>query len=59
MDGEQEVRFAGDPALAVEGDAAAGDEAVNVGMMGQRLPPGVEDGDQADLGPSWTPNFRK
>jgi len=48
-DGEQEVGFAGDPTLTVEG-AAAGDETVNVGMMGQRLSPGVQDGDEADFG---------
>ncbi len=47
-DGEQEVGFAGDPGLSVEGDTAAGDETVNVGMMGQRLSPGVEQGDEAD-----------
>ena len=29
-DGEQEVGFAGDPSLAVEGDAAAGDETMDM-----------------------------
>ena len=48
--GQEEVWLAGDPALAVEGDAAAGDKAVNVGMMGERLSPSVQNGDQADLG---------
>ena len=47
-DGEQEIGFAGDPSLAVEGDAAAGDEAMDMRVMGQRLPPGVQDGDEAD-----------
>ena len=49
QDGEQEVRLAGDPPLPVEG-AAAGDEAMDMGVMGQGLPPGVHDGDQADFG---------
>ena len=49
-DGEQEVGFAGDPSLAVEGDAAAGDETMDMRVMGQRLSPGVQDGDEADLG---------
>src|SRR5580704_5761021 len=35
---------------AVEGDAATGNEAMDVGMMGQRLSPGVQHGDQADPG---------
>lgn len=48
--GQEEVWLAGDPALAVEGDAAAGDKAVNVGMMGECLSPSVQNGDQADLG---------
>ena len=49
-DGEQEVGFAGDPSLPVEGDAAAGNEAMDMGVVGQRLSPGVQDGDQADPG---------
>src|SRR5271156_2810306 len=49
-DGEQEVGFASDPSPAVEGDAAAGDETMDMRMMGQRLPPGVQDGDEADCG---------
>ena len=47
-DGEQEIGFASDPSLAVEGDAAAGDEAMDMRVMGQRLPPGVQDGDESD-----------
>ena len=35
---------------AVERDAAAGNEAMDMRVVGQRLPPGVQDGDQADLG---------
>ena len=49
-DGEQEVGFSSDPSPAVEGDAAAGDETMDMRMMGQRLPPGVQDGDEADCG---------
>ena len=49
-DGEQKVGFAGDPSPAVEGDAAAGDETMDMGVMGQRLPPGVQDRDKADPG---------
>ena len=40
----------GDPAPPVEGDAAAGDETVDMGVMGQRLPPRVQHRDQADCG---------
>jgi len=49
-DGEQEVGFAGDPSLAVEGDAAAGDETMNVRVMGERLSPRVQYRDEADPG---------
>ena len=50
VDGQEEVRLAGDPAPAVEGDAAAGDETVDMGVMGQRLSPRVQHRDQADPG---------
>ena len=50
VDGQEEVRLAGDPALAVGGEAAAGDETVNMRMMGERLSPSVQDGDKADPG---------
>ena len=50
VNGEQEVRLAGDPAIAVEGEAAAGDETVNVRVVGERLSPSMQHGDQADLG---------
>jgi len=42
--------LARDPSLAVERNAAAGDEAVNVGMVGERLSPCVQDGDETELG---------
>ena len=51
VNGEQEVGFAGDPSLAVEGDAAAGDKTMDMRVVGQRLPPGVQHGDEADLAP--------
>jgi hypothetical protein len=50
VDGQEEVRLAGDPAPAVEGDAAAGDEAMDMGVMGQRLSPGVQEGVEANPG---------
>ncbi len=34
----------------MEGDAAAGDEAMDMGVMGQRLSPGVQEGDEANPG---------
>ena len=48
--GQEEVRLAGDPALAVEGDAPAGGKTVDMRVMGERLSPSVQNGDQADLG---------
>lgn len=47
---QEEARFANDPALAVERDAAAGDDTMDMGMMGERLAPGVENREQTDLG---------
>src|SRR5207244_4806331 len=41
---------AGHPARAVEGGATAGDEAVDVRVMMQILAPGMEHGDEADIG---------
>ena len=54
--GEQEVRLAGDPPPAVEGDAAAGNEAMDMRVMGQRLPPSVQHRDQ---GRSWRRGARR
>ena len=48
-DGEQEVGFAIDPSLVVELDAAAGDETMDMRVMGQRCP-GCADGGEADFG---------
>ena len=55
MDGQEEVWPAGDPSFAVLvatgwRQPAAGDDTMEVRMMGERLPPCVEDGDEADLG---------
>ena len=48
VDGQEEVRPAGEPALALH-ERAAGNETVDMGMMGERLSPGMEDGEEADL----------
>src|SRR5450759_2241692 len=46
--GQEEVLFAGDPALAISRQAAGGDDAVKMGMVEQVLSPGVQDGEEAD-----------
>ncbi|MGY4319518.1 hypothetical protein ACVWW1_008845 [Bradyrhizobium sp. JR3.5] len=51
FDGQEEVWSAGDPARAIGLEAAARHDAVDVGMVRQCLPPGVEDGDDADHHP--------
>ena len=57
VDGQEEGRPAGEPALAIRRQPAAGDNAMEVRVMGERLPPGVEDGDD-DLPPEkWTPVY--
>ena len=54
FDGEEEG-FAlfragtGDPALAIEGESAARDNTMQVGVMGQLLAPSVEDGEETEL----------
>ena len=48
--GQEEAGRAGDPARLVGRDAAAGDDAVQMRMVVQRLPPGVQHRDRADLG---------
>ena len=42
--------MAGDPVLAVGRETAARDDAVQMRVMNQLLAPGVEDGEEADLG---------
>ena len=49
-DGEEETGAAGDPAVTVGSDAATGDDAVQVGVKREHLPPGKQDGEEADLG---------
>lgn len=47
---QEEARATGDPALAVRSHPAAGYDAVQVRVVQQVLAPGVQDGDEADLG---------
>ena len=48
--GQEEARPAGDPALAVEREAAARHDHVHVRVMGERRAPGVQHGGEADAG---------
>jgi len=48
--GQEEPRFAANPARLVGRDPAAGDDAVKMGVQVQRLSPGVQHRDRADLG---------
>ena len=48
--GREEARPAGNPSGAVQGQSAAGDEAIDVRMVMQVLAPAVQYGDEADLG---------
>lgn len=50
FDGQEKVRSAGDPARAIRQETATWYDTVQVGMMRQRLPPGVQHGDAANLG---------
>ena len=50
VDGQQEGGLRGHPARAVERDAAAGHDHVDVRVVGQRRAPGVEHGRDADAG---------
>ena len=45
---QEEAGLAGDPACAVRRQSAAGNDDVDMGMMGQRRAPGVEHGGEAD-----------
>ena len=49
-DGQEEARTAGDPAIAAGGDAAAGADAVQVGVELELLAPSVQHAEEADLG---------
>src|SRR6059036_2271117 len=48
MDGQEEARPATEPA-PIGAERAAGDQAMDVRMMGERLAPCMEDGDEPDL----------
>jgi len=48
-DGEEEPRRRGDPARAVGGEGAAGDDTVQVEMLGEILSPGVQDRRAAEV----------
>ncbi len=48
MDGQEEARATGEPALAIY-KRAAGNEAVDMRMMRERLAPRMKDGEEADL----------
>ena len=49
-DGEEEAGAAADPAVAVGSNPPTGNDAVQVGVQLQGLPPGMQDGEEADLG---------
>ena len=49
-DRQEEARSARDPARPVRREAAAGDDAMEMRMMDQRLSPRVQDGEEADRG---------
>ena len=49
-DRQKETRPACDPSGFIRGDAATRHHAMNVGMMGHRLSPGMQDGGDPDLG---------
>jgi hypothetical protein len=47
---KKEMGSAGNPAGLVGGESAAGDDAMQMRMKDQSLPPGVKDGEKTDLG---------
>ena len=49
--GEEEAGAAANPAVACRSNAAAGDDAVQVGVKLKPLAPGMQDGEEADLSP--------
>ena len=48
---QEEIGLAGNPTRAVRGEAAAGDHAMQVGMVEEILTPRMEDREEPDLGP--------
>ena len=51
VDGEKEARARPNPACAIEGESAGGDDAVDMRMKLEFLIPCVEHAEEADLGP--------
>ena len=49
-DGQEEAGPAGDPAIALRGESAAGNDAVQMGVEGKIRTPGMQDGEEADRG---------
>ncbi|SFG46862.1 hypothetical protein SAMN05518801_1313 [Novosphingobium sp. CF614] len=49
MDRQEEAGLARYPARTVGSEYTAGNEAMDMGMMGQRMPPGVQDTDEAEF----------
>jgi len=47
--GEQEVGVRGNPTGAIPGEGAPGDDAVDMNVLGEGLPPGVEDSGDAEV----------
>jgi hypothetical protein len=54
LHGQKEIRAGVDPAARIGGKAAGRDDAMNVGMMGEVLPPGMKDGGEANVGAEMT-----
>src|SRR5882724_1277974 len=50
FDWQEEPRKASYPAIMIGTDAAAGDDIVDMGMVQQVLPPGMQNAEKADLG---------
>lgn len=50
FDGQEERIAWADPSMMIQREPACGNDTVNVGMQEQVLSPGVEDGDDTDLG---------
>jgi len=48
---QEKPRSTGDPSAAIRRQSAAGHDAMQVGVVREVLPPGVEHGKEADLGP--------
>ena len=58
-DRQKEPRSAGDPAGAIDGETTAGDDAMEMRVMDEGLPPRVQHGEESDLGTQvLRPKFR-